>query len=523
MHLLRTALFFCLALLASSCAKKEENAKDIHLYLQAEPFSLDPRIGGDRRSQFVLRTLFEGLTRIGKDGKPKPALAQSFTLSKDKKVYTFHLRPSLWSNGLPVTAHDFAWAWKSAIDPAFPTPFCYIYFVLKNAKKAHLGECSIDEVGVRAIDDATLEVTLEHPTPYFLELTAAPLFSPVCASAAQTPGWAGTESPVFVSNGPFLLKKHALKSETILEKNPSYWDKEHVPAQRICLSIIEDPHTAFTLFEKGDIDWYGDPCGIIPLDIIQSLGDRLIKQNAGGLYWLVACTEKPYLSSAKVRRAIATALNRRELVDFINGGEEPAGSILPSFLTMLEKPAFKDFDPQEAKKLFEEGCAEEGLTPLTFPTITLTHWGEPTTKAISEIVQQQLQTVLGIKVDLLAMDWGTYMKKVPAGEIDLAMAPWMTWVKDPMFNLEYLKFKKNGINGTCWQNAEYIAELNAADSCTSLSERRTHMANAEQIAMSELPLIPLYYLTYKYVKKPSIHGAVISPVGAIELKWIEKK
>ena len=120
------------------------------------------------------------------------------------------------------------------------------------------------------------------------------------------------------------------------------------------------------------------------------------------------------------------------------------------------------------------------------------------------------------------MDWGTYMRKVPAGEIDLAMAPWMTWVKDPMFNLEYLKFKKNGINGTCWQNAEYIAELNAADACTNALERRAHMAKAEQIATNELPLIPLYYLTYKYVQNPSVHGVVVSPVGAIELKWIEK-
>ena len=190
---------------------------------------------------------------------------------------------------------------------------------------------------------------------------------------------------------------------------------------------------------------------------------------------------------------------------------------------MLQEPAFVDNDPQEAKRLFEEGCAEEGLTPDTFPTITITHWSEPTTKALSEIVQQQLQTALGIRVQLAAMDWGTYMKKVPAGEIDLAMAPWTTWVKDPMFNLEYLKFKKNGINGTCWQSSEYIAELNAADGCTDAAERRSHMAKAEQIAMNELPLIPLYYLAYKYIKKPSVHGAVISPVGAVELKWIEKE
>jgi oligopeptide transport system substrate-binding protein len=518
-------LFFCTSLfIATSCTKKEEPTKDIHLYFQTEPFSLDPRMGGDRRSQAVIRPLFEGLYRIGKDGSPQPGLAESVSLSKDQTVYTFHLRPSLWSNGLPVTALDFEWAWKSAIDPAFPTPFCYIYFVIKNAKRAHLNECSIDEVGIRALDDKTLEVTLEHPTPYFLELTTAPLYSPLSVSAiTQTTNWAGTEYPAYVSNGPFILKKHAFKSEFILEKNPLYWDKEHVSSQRISFAIIEDPHTAFTLFEKGELDWYGDPCGIIPLDIIHSFGDALIKQNVGGLYWIVACTEKPYLASPKIRRAIATALNRKELISFINGGEEPAYSILPTFLTMLEEPTFKDCDPQEAKQLFEEGCSELGLTPSTYPTLTLTHWSEPTTKALAEIAQQQLQNALGIKIELRATDWATYMKKVPAGEIDLAMASWTTWIKDPMFNLEYLKFKKNGINGTLWQNAEYIAELNAADSSTDPTERRAHMAKAEQIAMNELPLIPLYYLAYKYIKQPAVHGEVISPVGAVELKWIEKE
>lgn len=510
--------------MTTSCTKKEEPTKDIHLYFQAEPFSLDPRMGGDRRSQAVLRPLFEGLARIGLDGSPHLALAESVSLSKDQTVYTFRLRPSVWSNGLPVTAHDFEWAWKSAIDPNFPTPFCYIYFVIKNAKRAHLNECSIDEVGIHALDDKTLEVTLEHPTPYFFELTASPLYSPLCSSAvSQTQNWAGTQHPSYVSNGPFILKKHALKSEFILEKNPSYWDKEHVRSKRISFAIVEDPHTAFTLFEKGELDWYGDPCGIIPLDIVHSLGSSLIKQNAGGLYWIVTCTEKPYLASPKIRRAIATALDRKEIVEFINGGEEPARSILPSFLSMLDEPTFNDADPQEAKRLFEEGCAELGLTPSTYPTLTITHWAEPTTKALAEIIQQQLQNALGIKIELLATDWGTYMKKVPAGEIDLAMASWTTWIKDPMFNLEYLKFKKNGINGTCWQNPEYIAELNAADSSTDPAERRRHMAKAEKIAMNELPLIPLFYMAYKYIKNPVIHQAVISPVGAVELKWIEKE
>jgi oligopeptide transport system substrate-binding protein len=192
-------------------------------------------------------------------------------------------------------------------------------------------------------------------------------------------------------------------------------------------------------------------------------------------------------------------------------------------MTMIDTPSFTDGDGKEAQKLFCEGCAELGYTKETYPRLTITHWAEPVSKVIAQAVQQQIEQALGIKVDLLGLDWGTYMKRVPAGEMDLATAPWVSWVEDPMFNLNYLKFKKNGINGTCWQNEEYIRQLDEAEACIDPSERKRHMRQAEQIAAQELPLIPLFYLTYKYIKAPHVHGEVVSPVGAIELKWLEKE
>ncbi len=509
-------------LLAASCSSPAESKKSVRLYLQAEPFSLDPRKGGDRRSQVLLRELFEGLTRISQSGRPELAMAQSVTISDDKKVYTFHLRPALWSNGLEVTAHDFVYAWKGALDPAFGSAFCYAFFVIKNAKKAHAEECSPESIGVRAINTMTLEVTLEHPTPYFLELTANPLYSPICKAATKdNPNWASSTFPSYVTNGPFLLKEHAFKSHIMLERNPFYWCTETVKSSGLSFAIIEDSHTAYSLFQKGELDWYGDPCGMMPLETISELQSSLIKTKIGGLYWLVTCTDKPHLASAKIRRAIASAINRQELVHFVNGGEEPAFSILPSFMSMLDSPPFRDGDRDEAQKLFAEGCSELGYTPETFPHLAITHWSEPVSRVIAEAIQQQIEQALGIKVDLVGLDWGTYMKKVPSGDMDIATAPWYSWVDDPMFNLDYLKFKKNGINGTCWQNPEYIRQLNAADACTDPVQRTQHMRHAEQIAMRELPLIPLYYIAYKYVKAPNIHGEVISSVGAIELKGLE--
>ena len=448
-------LLIVTTVLLVSCTSRPEPKQGIRLYLQAEPFSFDPRKGGDRRSQVILRELFEGLTRIGKNGLPELAMAHAVTISEDKKVYTFHLRPAVWSNGLEVTAHDFVYAWKGAVDPNFASAFCYAFFIIKNAKKAHANECSLDKVGIRALNAKTLEVTLEHPTPYFLELTANPLFSPLCQSATKDHReWEATVFPSYVTNGPFLLKEHALKSHITLTKNPSYWNTDNAKSDSLSFAIIEDPHTAYTLFQKGELDWYGDPCGLIPLEIISELRSQghsgtlknddssddtaahksdgpLIMKNIGGLYWLVTCTEKHHLSSPAIRRAIATAVNRRELVRFINGGETPALSVLPSFMTMLPAPAFADGDPEEARRLFAEGCAELGLTPETYPHLTITHWAEPVAKVIAEAIQQQLERNLGITVDLIGLDWGTYMKKVPAGDMDIATAPWYSWVNDP--------------------------------------------------------------------------------------------
>jgi oligopeptide transport system substrate-binding protein len=518
------AAIIALSWSCAGCSKNSSNKKTIRLSIQADPISLDPRVGGDRRSQVLLRDIYEGLTRLNRQGIPEPALAETIDISSDKTVYTFHLRPAFWSNGLPVTAHDFEYAWKGAINKTFVSSFTYAFYVIKNAKNAKMGNCSLSEVGVQALNDTTLKVTLEHPTPYFLELTANPIFSPLCKSSVEnSPSWPKSDTSDYVSNGPFLLKERLLKSHILLEKNPTYWDKDSVKVDALHFSILEDACTAYALFNEGELDWYGDPCCIIPVDIQKNIKKPLIRKHIGGVFWLVVCTKKPYLSSPKIRKAFATAINRKEIVSFLQGGETPAFSNLPPFMSMIQEPSFQDHDTASATRLFKEGLQEIGLTKETFPTITITLWHEPATKAMVEIMQEQLQKALGIKVSLECLDWPTYIKRVTAGEIDMAAAPWYSWVTDPMFNLNYLKFNNNGINGSCWQKAKYVKELDAADACIDSTERRIHMQNAEQIFADNLPLIPLFYMCYKYAKSDGLEGEVISPVGAFEFKWLEQK
>ena len=520
-------IFIVLALFLGCKKQEKSETSTLHLYLQAEPLSLDPRIGGDRRSQVVLRCLFEGLTHLAKDGSIEPGLAEATNISPDGCTYTFHLRDAVWSNGQKIRAQDFCYAWKSAISPHFPSSFAYHFFIIKNAKKAKLNECALDEVGILALDDQTLQVTLEHPAPYFLELVSNPLYSPLPELNVETNSlWAMKTIPEYISNGPFILKEHVLQSHMTLERNPLYWSKDRSSIEQISLPIIEHPSTAYALFEKGELDWFGDPCGLCDLEVIQKLtkdGTLLFKES-GALYRIVCNTLMPHLASAKIRCAIASAISRKDLCYLlIKGGEQPSSSIVPSFLSSLKRPVFHDGDGEFARACFEEGLKELGYTRETYPPIILTHWAEPLSKLIAQCIQQQIETALHTQVSLVAYDWGTYMHKVPAGEINIATASWLTWVSDPMPNLQYLKFKNNGINGSGWQDDRYIDLLDKADNSLSQEERKKYLMKAEEIAAEELPIIPLYELVYKYAKGPGVRGEVISSTGMVDFKWVEKK
>ncbi len=514
-----------------SCTKNQlpiEDTKTAYLYLQADPFSLDPRIGGDRRSQILIRELFEGLVRIGKEGAYELALAKSYTVSEDECVYTFTLHPSKWSNGDPVTAHDFVYAWKSLIDPDFITPYSYAFYIIKNAKKAHMREASLDDIGLKAVDDLTLEITLEHPAPYFMELASNPLYSPIHRKSVQeNQHWAsGTSQTGYISNGPFILKDRSLKSHITLEKNPYYWNTQDSPKiENINFAIIEDLQTAFNMFRGGQLDWLGEPCGNIPLEMVHELNSLglLEKHSKGGVYWYVVSTQKPHLKSIKIRQAIASAIDRKAITDhLLQAGETPAFSLLPKEMSMLDSPLFEDNSPTTAKALFQEGLQELGLTSETYPTLIISHWSDSRDRMLAETIQEQLQKTLGINVVLQSNDWSSYLKKVTSGDLEIGGFGWYSWFYDPMYNLEYIKFRGSGINGSQWENADYIAALDAADNERDTYRRKEHMKRAETIAMTELPVIPIFYQTYKYAKSSHLHGEVLSRLGLMELKWLEK-
>ena len=516
--LLCGALFF-----STSCDRSHSSSKKtLKIYLQGNPISLDPRIGGTRNCQVFLRQLFEGLTRLDKEGKPRLAGAESVTISPDGLTYRFTLRDCFWSNGDPVTAHDYEYAWKSILSPNFPSSYSYAFAMVKNAHDARAQKVSLDEVGIHAENDKTLVVELSHPAPYFLEFLANPIFSPVSKKVCEkNPDWSKNGGKGYVGNGPFTLSKWNHSESFTLSKNPLYHEKDKVLLSTVFVSIVDDPQTALALFEKGEIDMCGEPFGTMPLDAIPSLikERKLITQDVGSVYWLEVNTQISLLSSPKIRKALALSINRRELIQhLLQGNEAPAFSILPPILQKVKEPLFHDHDLARAKELFNEGIAELKLDVKALPHLAITHWSDPREKAVAQALQSEWQKAFGINVDLISCDWSAYFKKVSSSDYQIAGLTWWSWYNDPMYNLEFMKFKNSGLNGTGWENSQYISLLNDANMTVSQSMRDDFFEQAETLITEELPLIPVYHPTYKYLKKPTLKGFFITPLGQLDLR-----
>lgn len=324
-----------IALIFTGCCRtptpisKETSSKEktLRIAINDDPGSLDPRQARDLCSLSIIRLLFDGLTRIDALGNAKPAVADSILISSDHKTYTFHLKHTYWSNGDPLTVHDFIYAWKRVLDPAFPAPNANQLFVIRNAKNAKEGKGSLDDVAISAIDDYTLHVELEHPTPYFLSLVSLPSFFPINANRErQNPLWANQTTSSFVSNGPFLLDHWRQNDQLGLKKNPRYWEASAVGLDGL-LFVHQEENTALLLYERGELDWVGSPLSTLPADSIAALRTKGVIQivPSAGTQFFRFNTLQPPFNHVKMRQAFAYALDRAQIITHIlQGNQTPA-------------------------------------------------------------------------------------------------------------------------------------------------------------------------------------------------------
>ncbi len=507
-------------LLASCQSKPIESKQVLHLNISEDAASLDPRVVRSIKDLTIVRQLFEGLTRVDENHVPKLALADSYTLSDDRLTYTFHLREHHWTNGDLITADDFVYSWKRTLDPSFATEYAHMLFPIKNAEHAHTNSCSLDEVGVVALDARSLQVSLEKPTPYFLELVAFPTFYPVNRNVDQNfPLWVNPPGRHFVSCGPFSLEKWTPDQEIVLKKNETYWDASSVFLNKIVFSMIADSNTESLLFSRGELDWLGQPLSnTISSELLGKLKaeNRLESYPIAGTFWFKCNVNQEPFNNQKIRKAFAAAISRRDIITHIlQGHQSVATSLLPPTLALNKIPLLVDGDQQGALQLFEEGMQDMGWTRATFPPVTFTYHQSERNAKIVQCVQQQWQELFHIPVNLKALEHHLFKQECTTSNYQIATGEWIADYHDPLSFLEIF-LPNSSMNVTGWYNADFV---NLVTHSNLESETRLEsLRQAEAILLEEMPVIPLYHHSFDYVKKSGVEGVILSPLGGSDLK-----
>ncbi|USK51271.1 peptide ABC transporter substrate-binding protein [Bacillus sp. CMF12] len=504
---------------------KSDVPQELRVNINTEPPSLNPGLAQDSTSGTVLRNVLEGLTRISPEGKPENAMAEDIKVSEDGKTYTFTIRDAKWSNGDPVIAKDFEYAWKWALDPANNSTYAYQLYYLEGAEAFNTGKGEKDAVGVKAVDEKTLEVKLVNPTPYFEELTAFYTYLPVNSKIAEAdPEWATDAGENFTTNGPFHLAEWAHSDKIVLEKSETYWDAETVKLDSIEMIMINDPNTELSMFDNGELDWAGAPTGALPTDAMQALKDegRLVTQPIAGIYnYKFNTTVEPF-NNVNIRKAFAHAINRQELIDNILQGEQlPAMAIVPpSMFEENEKGYFSDNDVEKAKEYLQKGLEELGLKDASeLPAVTLSYNTSEAHQKIAQAIQDMWKQNLGVEVTLDNSEWNVYLDKLDQMDYQVARLGWLGDFNDAINFLEMYRDADGGNNNTGWESKEFQDLLAKSATETDPEARQQLLKDAEAIFMEDMPVAPIYFYTNNWVQAENLKDVAVSGLGDVQYKW----
>ncbi len=503
--------------------KKEVIKKSITFNLGSEPKSIDPQINSAVDGGIVINNTFEGLMRRDAKGNPVPATASSYTVSEDGKKYVFTIREDAkWSDGQPVEAKDFEYSWKRALDPKVGSEYAFQLFYLENGQEYFNGKVEADKVGVKAIDDRTLEVDLVSPTPYFLGLTTFGTLLPVREDIVEKKpeGWA-KDTEILVSNGPFVVKEYIPGDKIRVEKNPYYWNNKNIDLEEINFLEIVDASTALTGYNNDEI-------GILTTVPSQEIPRLQLEDSTFsiepylGVYYYVFNVEKEPTNDINVRKALTFAIDRDQIVEQVTkAGQVPATGFVPLGLKDSKGNDFRktngDFDiPKKAKiEKAREYLAKAGYpNGEGFPVLTVMYNTNENHKSIAEAIQAMWKENLGIDVKLMNQEWAVFQDTRNLGSFEIARGGWIGDYTDPMTFLDlwtsysvknYAQWKWTKDEEKFADNKRYDEYIEASKTSTGV-ERDENMYNAEKLLMKNYVSMPIYYYTGTVMTKEYIKG-----------------
>ncbi|UOE77824.1 peptide ABC transporter substrate-binding protein [Parageobacillus thermoglucosidasius] len=499
--------------------------QEITLNALSEPPSLDPALASDTTSGWVIDHLFEGLYTKNQKGEPVLGAASDVKVSEDGKTYTFTIRDDAkWSDGDPVTAQDFEYAWKRVLDPKTGSPFAFYMYYIKGAEEYNKGKGSADQVGIKALDDKTLQVELNAPLSYFDKLLTMWTFYPVKKSLVESnPKWAA-EAKGYVSNGAYRLTEWKHNSEVVIEKNQHYWNKDTINMEKVTWKMVNDATTYYQMYKTGEIDLIAT----LPTDAVaQEKNNKEYKVVPYfGTYMFMFNVAKEPFNNAKIRRAFALAIDRKAIVENITkSGEKPAYAFVPYGADTPDGDfrevggAYFEENVQEAKKLLQEGMKEEGWS--TLPEVTLIYNTAENHKKIAEAVQEMLKRNLGVKIKLANQEWKTYLETTAQSNFQMARMGWIGIFVDPTVILDYY-LGDSPNNRTNWVNKQFDDLMAKAKVEQDDKKRYELLHEAEKILMTDLPFIPVYFYSQNYLTSPKFKG-IVYPVNRYpDVRWAKK-
>ncbi len=494
-----------------------------------EPPNMDQHLTTDTLSGQLLSLVMEGLVRYGKDGGFIMGMAEKYDVSKDGLVYTFTMKKNVtWSNGDPVTAKDFEYGIKRALDPVNASEYAYILYDIKNAQEANEGKVGLDQVGVKA-DGNKFVITLKGPVPYFLSILCFPTALPgnekfITAKGADY----ASDAENLVYNGPYTISEWKHNDKLVLAKNPKYWDAKNRMLDTITGYMITDSGTGITMFLNKELDQVG-----VPGPRIQELKDKgfpVMDFGDTSVWYLQINNTNPVLKNAKIRKALGLAIDRASFVkNVIKNNSTPAMSFVAPLILGAKKnfrdevpnTYFKDNDPAGAKVLLAEGMKELGLTKL--PSFSMICDDTDRAKLFAASIQDMVSKNLGVEFLVDPMPFKARLQKVTDKDFQIVFYGWGADYNDPMTYLD-LWTTDSGNNKGGYSSAAYDSLIAKAKAEPNPAKRMQMLVDAEKLLMADFPMVPIYFRMLSWTHHPNISGVIRRGVGPDpDLYWAVKK
>ncbi|MDN3702694.1 ABC transporter substrate-binding protein [Vibrio artabrorum] len=487
-------------------------AKDQHLVRanDAEAATLDPAKAEGMPEMHILRDLFEGLVIQDRDGNIKPGVAESWE-TKDNKTFVFHLRKDAkWSNGDPVTANDFVYAIRRAVDPKLASPNVWYLKLtkIKNVADVAQGNKPIEDLGVSAVDKYTVKFELDSKVPYFVAMTGHTSMMPVHKATLENSDKPWSDPKQFVGNGAFVLDKWVVNERIELKKNPQYWDSSNTHLTQVTYIPFENQNASINRYAAGEVDITSD----VPTSLAPQLKEKY--KNAYTAvpllctYYYAFNTTRPPFNDARVRKAVSYSIMRDVITNGVTQvGNLPAYTFVHKYTSGFEatQPAYSKWTQKERDQKAQELLKEAGYdaaNPLSFQLLYNT---SESNKSIAVAIASMLKGNLGANVDLENQEWKSYLVSRRQGDFDVMRASWCGDYNEASTFLSLLRSGTSG-NFARYSNEKYDSVMNNALSATNEQARQGLYDQAEQFLAEDMPIAPIYYYMQARLVRPSVGG-----------------